>query len=385
MFEISIASRHLIYRKRQTFLSIIAIALAVGISIFFTSLANGSQQLLTEIVIEKLPHITVYPKEGDDYIYLYRSLIDKIKNDIEVDTVAYSLASKASFSFKDRTKNVLLKGIVPKDEDEIYQISQSMILGNLSSIMGGKNVVLGRKLANDLKLKMGDNVEASFPNANRAQLTVVGIFDTGTPLDEQAAFVSLKTSQGFVGKGDIVNVIEARLDDIFQSNAVAQKLKSQTNYEAEGWQETYPEIRSSLAASRFWTGITVILVMIVAFLGIANTMTMRVMDKTQEIGMLMSIGARRLNIMKIFLLESCILGILGSILGCVIGFLAVIAVGSFKFGIEAGGEEITSVPLVIIPMDFLTYPLLAIVLCLAAGLYPAIRASRLDPVIAIRD
>jgi lipoprotein-releasing system permease protein len=362
-----------------------AVALAVSISIFFGSLANGSQQLLTEIVIEKLPHVTVSPKEGEDYIYLYRSLTNRIINEFGVDSVAYSLALQASFSFKDKTKNVLLKSIVPSDEDRISKISRSIVEGNLSSVLSGKNVVLGEKLAGELDLKIGDNVEASFPNANRAQLTVTGIFNTGTPLDEQLVFVSLKTGQYIAGKGDVVNVIEARLDDIFQSNNLAQQIRQSTGYRTEGWQETYPEIRRSLIISRFWTSITLILVMLVALLGIGNTMTMSVMDKTQEIGMLMAIGARRLNIMIVFLLESAILGMIGSVLGCVMALLAVIAVGSFKFGIAAGGEEITSIPLVILPIDFLIYPVLAIMLCLAAGLYPAIKASWLDPVIAIKE
>lgn len=360
-----------------------AVALAVSISIFFTSLANGSQALLTDIVIEKLPHIAVSPKEDEDYIYLYRSLIDKIGSLKGVQSSAYSLTTTATLAFEDKTRNAGLKGVVPEDEDQIYKISESMVQGDFSAVLGGKRVVVGKKLAEDLGLKMGDRLEASFPRAKNTSLTVAGIFDTGTPLDESVAFVSLKTAQDFQNEGDVARTIEVRIDDIYQAEPLARQI-SLTGYEVQSWQETHPEIRRSLSVGRFWTRISVILVMIVSSLGIANSMTMRVMDKTREIGMLMAVGARRRNITKIFLIESGLLGLLGSVVGCFLALLAIKIVGNFSFEIEAAGSEITTIPLTINPWDFPAFSLLAIALCLLAGIYPAIKASRLDPVEAIK-
>jgi lipoprotein-releasing system permease protein len=126
------------------------------------------------------------------------------------------------------------------------------------------------------------------------------------------------------------------------------------------------------------------LVMIIAALGIANAMSMRVMDKTPEIGMLMAVGAQRKNIMKIFLVESGLLGLLGSAAGCILALIAIKLTEGFSFEIEAAGREITTIPLIINPLDFANFSLMAIALCLLAGVYPAIQASRLDPVEAIK-
>lgn len=382
-FEIAIAIRHIIARKRQTILSVLAVALAVSISLFFTSLANGSQVLLTDIVIEKLPHITVSAKEGEDYIYLYKSLMDRVKSLKGVSSTSASLVTTATVAYKDISKNVALKGVMPQDVDQVYKISESIVEGNFSAVLGGKRVVIGRKLADDLLVKMGDRIDVSFPRRKGTNLTVAGIFDTGTPLDGTVAFVSLKTARDFLGKGDVANVIEVRIDDINRAESLAKEI-ALTGYRAKGWQETSPEIQRSLTIGRFFSRIAVLLAMIVASLGIANSMSMRVMDKTREIGMLLAMGANRRNIIKIFLFESTMLGVIGSALGSVLGVAAINLVGNFEFEIQAGVREITTIPLTIYLWDVPTFSLLAIALCLIAGIYPAINASRLDPVDAIK-
>ena len=115
-----IALRHVIRRRRQTFLSVLAVALAVSISIIFSSLINGQQQILTNLVEEKLPHVVVEPREGEDFIHLYNSLLDRIVSQPGLRSTAASLSTPATLSRKDKTKNALLKGADPLDIDKIY-------------------------------------------------------------------------------------------------------------------------------------------------------------------------------------------------------------------------------------------------------------------------
>jgi lipoprotein-releasing system permease protein len=380
---LTIATRHIVSRRRQTILSVLAVALAVSISVIFTSLVTGQQQILTDLVDEKLPHIVVKPMPGEEFIHLYKSLQDKIKTLPGLKSSAVSLSSTATLSSKDRAKNALLKGSDPLEIDKIYKIGSSMVQGDLGSIQQPGNAALGLTLAENLDIKLGDKVFATFPNARATNLTVTGIFFTGTPLDEREAFVSLNAARNFRDKGDVINAVEISLQDIGQAEELAARLSS-WGYNALSWQENNPEIMRAINIGGFWTRFSVLLFMVVAFFGVASIMNLLVVEKTREIGMLMAMGAKRSNIRDIFLLESAILGSMGAAAGTIIGLAGVMLLGNIPFEIAAGGSEITTLPLIINPQEILMLVFWAVVLSIVAAVLPARKASRLDPVVALR-
>jgi lipoprotein-releasing system permease protein len=382
-FELFVALKHITSRRRQTLLSVTAVALAVSISLVFTSLGNGSQELLTDIVEEKLPHVRISPAEDEEYIHLYRGLLEKVAAIEGVRSFSATLSTQATISFKEKNRNALLRGVNPADEDAIYKISDSMVEGEFFDILDGKNVVMGFKLADDLGLLVGDRTEVSFPRAQTMDLELAGIFDTGTPLDESFAYVSLRTAKDFLDEGDVINSVELRLFDIDEAERVAAVVDG-LGYNAMSWQETNPEIMRSIDVGGFWRALSIFFVMIIAAFGIAAIMNMLVLEKTREIGMLLALGADRPNLLKIFIYESGILGLIGGLFGCILGLFGIVALGSFKFEITAGGRDVSSIPLVIDPWNFPTYVLMALGLSLLAGAYPAYRASGLDPVEALK-
>ncbi|MDD1750157.1 MAG: ABC transporter permease [Methanothrix sp.] len=383
LFEITIARRYITARRRQTALSITAVALAVSISLIFSSLANGQQAILTDLVAEKLPHVTVSPQQGDDYIHLYHTLAEKISSLPGIRARASSLSTTCTLSLKDRTKNGLLKGTDADDIDAIYQITDSLVAGDLDSIKQSRNAVLGLALAKELEGKLGDKLQATFPRARATELTVTGIFESGTPLDETLVLVSPETARNFLDEGDVINAVEIKLEDIYQADSVADELTRQ-GYNAQSWIKTNPEIMRAIRIGGFWTRFSVLLFMVIAFFGIASIMNLMVAEKTREIGMLMALGARRSSIRRIFLVESGILGLIGSALGCLVGVAGVLSFGQVHFEIAAGGREITTLPLMINPWDFLLLSALAVALSVIAAVYPARNASRMDPVMALR-
>jgi lipoprotein-releasing system permease protein len=382
-FELFVAIRHVISRRRQTLLSVTAVALAVSISLVFTSLGNGTQELLTEIVEEKLPHVRISPAEGEKQIHLYRGLLERVGAIEGVSSASATLSAEATISFKEKRRNALLRGVDPADEDAIYKISKSMVEGDFFDIQDGKKAVIGTRLAERLGLKVGDRIDASFPRARGTDLRVVGIFDTGTPLDETVAYVSLRTARDFLDEGDFINSVELRLSDINDAERVAAAVEG-LGYNAAPWQENNPEIVRSINVGGFWRSLSIFFVMIIAAFGIAAIMNMLVLEKVREMGMLLALGADRSHLLRIFIFESGVLGLLGGLLGSVLGLLGILALGSFRFETTAGGQELSSIPLVIDPSNFPVYVLLAVVLSLLAGAYPAYRASKLDPVEALK-
>ena len=381
-FEFSVVLRHIAYRKRGTFLSVAAIALAVAISLTSVSLQDGFQGMLFDIIVEDLPHVSVTPKEGDDYIYLYRSLMDRIWAIPGVVAVSPGLGTEATFTYKDNVENVGMSGVNPVDIDKIYHIGKYVVHGDLNSIQDGKKVVMGQKLADRLKVKLGQTVFASFPDARGTSLVVSGIFNAPTGWPEDIAFVSLSTARDFLNKGDVASNVDVKLEDVYQADAVARSLK-EYGYEADSWQHLYPEILKTLAIEQFQNRLIMLLILIIAAFGIGSVMYMLVNEKTSEIGMFMAMGAGRQNIMNIFLLESGILGLMGGVIGAALGLIMALYLRSLKIVMEAPGGQQISLPVVINPDSFLAVVLAAVALSIIAGLYPAWQASRLDPALAI--
>lgn len=382
LFEFSVVSRHITYRKWRTFLSVSAVALAVAISIVFISIQNGFSDFLFDIVFRFLPHITISPPESEDYIHLYRNIVDSAWALPGVLGVSPTLAATATLGYKDKAENVAMIGIEPEEADKISEIAKNMIQGDINSVLGGKRVVLGQALADKLKVKIGDTMQARFPDAVQVNLIVSGFFNFGyKPVDEGVVYVSLDTARKFLDQGDVLTSIDIKLEDPFQAQADASKLRSY-GYNAKDWQELYPDIVRTIVLERTQNAITLLLLMIVASFGIASIMNILVQEKTAEIGMLMAMGATPGNIKKLFLLESAVLGIMGAFFGCILG----LAVSLQLRGIEIPstfGDKI-NLPIAINPMDFVAFTLLAVFLSTVAGAYPAHKASRLDPVIALK-
>ena len=381
-FEFAVVSRHITHRKWRTFLSVGAVALAVAISIVFVSIQNGFSDFLFEIVFRFLPHITVSPLEGKDYIHLYKSIADAAWALPGVVAVSPTLTATATLAYKDKADNVAMIGVEPLEADKMSEISKNMPHGDIGSVLGGKRVVMGEALAGKLKVKMGDTVQAKFPDAIPVNLVVSGLFSFGyKPVDEGVVYVSLDTARAFLDQGDVLTSIEIKLKDPFQAEVAANKLKA-SGYNAKDWQELFPDIVRTIVFERTQNTITELLLMIIATFGIASIMNMLVQEKTAEIGMLIAMGATPGSIRRLFLLESGVLGLLGAIAGCVFGLAVSLKLMGVQIQSTMGG--MMPLPVAINPMDFLVFTLLAVFLSTAAGYFPALKASRLDPVVALK-
>ncbi len=374
--------RHITYRKWRTFLSVGAVAIAVAISIVFISIQNGFSDFLFDIVFRFLPHITVIPEDGEDYLHLYRSIAGICWALPGVLGVSPTLSASATLSYKDKSENVALVGIDPVEAERITQITDNMKQGDINSIMGGRRLVMGEALAEKLKAKMGDTISARFPDRQPVNLVVSGIFSFGyKEVDEGVAYVSQDTARRFLNQGDVVTAIDIKLSDPFLAPAAAEELRM-LGYNAKDWQELFPDIVRTLAFEKTQNAITMFLLMIIATFGIASIMNMLVVEKTREIGMLMALGANPFHIRLLFLMESGVLGLMGAAVGCILGLLACLQLQGIE--IQDGMGQTMNLPMALNPLDFLLFTIISVLLSIAAGYYPARKASLLDPVIALK-
>jgi lipoprotein-releasing system permease protein len=384
-YELFIALRQIRARKFQTFLSVGAIALAVMVLTFSQALMVGFTGELYNTTVNKLPHVSVSPQEGEDYIYLYRTLMERIGSIEGVTAVSPFLTGQASFRFKDNSLNSELKGVVPLKENEISSIEEDIIEGSFRELDFSRNtVVIGSRLADKLEANLGDSIDVSFPNANPLSLRIVGIFHTGSPLDESMTYTSLDTAQRFYDVPDVVNGISIRLSDFNVDREVAAEIE-ETGYRARGWTETNPAILRTIAVETTSNNVIYGLIIVIASFGVVSTLNLSVISATGQIGMLRAMGASVSSIQRVFILQSGILGLLGALAGTFAGVLIALAIGQYE--IPAAQSDlyggITSIPIVVRVQGIVFIIVAVFLLNLITGVYPARQAAKLDPVKAI--
>ncbi len=382
MYELFIAIRHLTSRRRQTIFSVLAVGLAVMLLMWSQALMVGFTDEMYSKTVDRMAHVTVEPQEDEDYIYLYHKLIEDIDGIDGVVAVSPVLTGAATFEYKGKNKNVVIQGIQVEVHDSVLFINDDIIEGSFRDLEVSPNsVVVGDALAEKLDVEIGDTIDAFFPEANPAALKVVGIYDSGTPMDETIGFTSMSTAQDFLDVSNVVNSILVRVDDRERAEAVSGRIDT-FGYQASSWKETNPEIIQTLKLEGTSNAITLGLIIIIASFGIVSTLFMSVMEKTKEIGMLMAMGVSRRSIMMIFVMESGILGLLGALIGVMLGAAFAIYMGSYDYGFEVMAG-ISTIPFVVRLQDAAIIVLFTFLLNLIAGIYPASRASKLKPVEAI--
>ncbi|MCK4255961.1 ABC transporter permease, partial [candidate division WOR-3 bacterium] len=294
-----------------------------------------------------------------------------------------------------RGRDNKVDGIMVRGELEIPEVKDNIIWGEYNIEENG--VVLGKNLADILHVFIKDTITLyGFPygkspsllKIRSKNLIVRGIFDIGLyDFNSSLAYTSLPLLQDFLSLGDRITGIEVKVDEIDNADRIAENIEDSLEYPyyATSWKELNTNLFAALSLEKFTMFTLLILVIIVAAFNIIATLLMTVIGKTREIGILLSIGASASSIRKIFIFQGLIMGVIGTAMGIVIGWFACVLLARYKFiKIPADIYNISALPVDMQFFDFFIVSIAAIGISLLASLYPAWRASRLEPVEAIR-
>jgi lipoprotein-releasing system permease protein len=254
------------------------------------------------------------------------------------------------------------------------RIDDEMFAGSFRVDSG--NAVIGIELASDLGVSVGDKLLVDAGDNHKATLQIAGIFSLGVrELDERFVYLDLQQAQALLDLPGGVTVIDTTIEDLFQANVIAQRLRALTGLKTESWMETNGDLLNALSSQSMSTQMIRIFVAISVAFGIASVLAVSVVQRTREIGILRAMGSRRQQILRIFLLQGGVLGFMGSLVGGAAGYGLVQIFNVF-------GPR-----LFVIPIDPWLIPS-AIALATTTGILaaaaPARRAARYDPAVAIR-
>jgi ABC-type lipoprotein release transport system permease subunit len=388
MYELKIALRQVLSRRRQTFFAILAVALAVAVITVMMAMLSGFQGELVKSSIENNPHIVVNPQdEKEEFIHLYRYNSAQIAEKEGVVAVSPKYLGQAALEYRDNAEGVSLQGIEPLNEDAVMRVSEDVVQGDFLTLVHTRHgILLGDKLAENLEVQPGDRVDVVFPGAKTTSFKIVGLIHTGTGADEVTAYARLDSVQEFFNEPGVVSTIGVRVADPYQADMIASSIERESGLDAVSWIEANAEILDLLNTQMVFVNIFYLLIYGIAGFGIANTLITIVAQRTREIGILKAMGASQKSIMAVFLFQSVILGAIGLVFGTILGYIATVALQSYR--IEVPQEMyfgLQTLPLEVEPLNFAYATLFAFIINIISGIYPARKAAKLDPVKAIES
>ena len=387
MYELKIALRQVLSRKRQTFFAILAVALAVSVITVMMAMLSGFQGELIKSSIENSPHIVINPQTEGNFIHLYRYTSTQIAEKEGVVAVSPKYLGQAALKYRNNAEGISLQGIEPEAEDTVLRVSKDVVEGDFIALSHTRyGIVLGDKLAENLGVKLGDRVDAVFPGSKTTSFNVVGLIYTGTAADEVTAYARLDSVQDFFNEPGVVSTIGVRIADPYQADVIASSIERETGLNAVSWIEANAEILNLLNTQLALTNVFYALIYGIAGFGIANTLITIVAQRTREIGILKAMGASQKSIMAVFLFQSIILGAIGLLLGTILGYIATVALQNYR--IEVPQEMyfgLQTLPLEVQPLNFVYAAFFAFIINIISGIYPARKAAQLDPVKAIES
>jgi len=389
-WQFFVALRYLTSKHKEKFISIISlisilgIAVGVGALIIVIAVMSGFDNDLKEKIIGMNAHIAI---ESDYGVNSSQEFISKVLSTPHVVSAAAYLHGQALIQKNESVTGVIVKGIEPSKEEKISKIKSYVTQGSLD--FGPDGVVIGSELASRLRLKLEDKITLVSPSDTKGRpLTVCGIFTSGMyEYDMNFIFVDLKKAQDLFAVSGLVSGIGVKIDDVFNAVRVKNQLLARLGppFTVRTWMEQNKNLMSALKLEKTVMFLILTLIVIVACLNIASTLIMTVLEKTKDIGILKSIGATNLNIMALFAIEGGLIGILGTALGAALGLGLCWCLKTYKFiTLPQDIYYIDKLPVRLEIQDILIIVILSLLITLAATIYPARKASKLEAVEALR-
>ena len=404
---LSIARTHILSRLRQTLVGVFGVAIGVGFSVMMASIMEGSQDDFVRQLVDSLPHISVTderrepPRQPADQVFeaveihglTTKQLRPGIKNPYAImaalegwlpGAVAPSVQAKAVIRFAGRDTAASITGIDPKRELDVSKLATQIRDGSLDSLYKSSNaIILGSGLAKKAGVRIGNSVVVTAGTGRTLSATVVAISHAGvTQIDENSAYVLIKTAQILAGQTGLVNELRVKAHDVMQARAVASRIEAETGYKATSWQEAHEDLLSAFQMRNFIMYTVVSAILMVASFGTYNIISTITHEKTRDIAIMKSLGFPSYVVRRIFVVESMMIGVMGLLLGWLLGYLMSYGMAQIEF--KSPFMDATRLPIIYAPSHYAIAGAVALTASVIAGFFPARKAAALQPVDIIR-
>lgn len=414
--NLKIVQVHLLSRKRQTIVAMLGVMFGIGMFILMMSFMKGMNDFFENILLSVTPDIRIYNDYKTDYsssvtgqfygekhenwiivrhprpkqislnLKNAPGIIEDLRKHDGIQVVSPLVSTQLLFNYGPVQLGAMVDGINIRDEDRLFGLSDKMITGLPENLLTADNgILLGYKLANKLNVTTGDLVTATAPSGARLRFRVVGTYKFGiATMDEYKAYISLTDMQQLLGKSrDYITDIRLKLKNMEQAPLQAPYLAKKYGYKADDWETVNASVKAGNFIRDMFTYVLSFTLLLIAGFGIYNIMNMVIIGKLKDIAILKAEGFARKDIIQIFLSQSLVIGLIGSVAGLILGFL-------LSYGLsKVPWPEDEWIVIKHFPVNFdMLYYVVGLIFGMLttglAGLLPALKASRVDPVAILR-
>ena len=395
-------------KRRNQFISFISafslIGMALGVMslIVVLSVMNGLDREMKQRLLSVIPHGYI---TRDSALSDWLEIAKTVKQHPKVIGAAPYIASEALVTYAEGVQGIQIEGILPEEETKISVIDQHMLLGSLEALKAGEfGVVMGRLMASQLGLALGDKVVITSPDINitpagvylrKKSFTLVGVFEVGAQVDMDLALIHLSDAQKFFRVQGVAQGLHVKANDLYEAAGVMSDLAKQfgSEYHVKDWSQTQGSLFQSVKMEKIVTGTLLNILIFIAVFNIVSSLVLMVADKRSDIAVLRTLGLTAKQVMGIFIVQGSAVGFAGTLIGIVVGCIftwllnPIMSVLEKLFGFhffDPNTFYISTLPSYLMWQDVLTITLTALFLSFLATLYPAYRASKIEPAEALR-
>lgn len=409
-YEFWIGNRYVRSRSSNGFVSLISaismlgITVAVAVLILVLSVVNGFERELQDRLLAMTAHATI--EQGDGKLTDWRLWVEQAEEHVDVAAAAPFVTGQGLLLLGDRLSGAQFSGIDPELEARVSNVDDALTHGDLSSLQPGEfNIVLGVELAEELRASIGDKVTLTLAEGRvtpagvlprTKRFTVSGIYRIGMyEFDRRVAFVNIEDSQKLFRLSGDVSGIRLSVTDIYQASQIVRTvaLEAGGGVLVSDWTRRHVNFFRSIQITKSILFVIMLMVVAVAAFNIVSTLVMVVKDKQSDIAILRTVGATPSEILRIFMTQGSVIGVLGTIGGVILGVLlslnleSIVGFMEVTFGIKFLAADvyfISDLPADLRTADVVQIASIALVLALLSTLYPAWRGARTSPAEALR-
>ncbi len=398
-FEWMVALRHLRSRRRHAFvslitvISILGVALGVAALITVISVMTGFSSYMQDRILGTTSHIVIQGSDGIDGV---EEVLAAVSGHEGVVAAAPYVMGQSLIKVNGDVNGVVVRGVDPVREGGVTDLASNMVEGSLTDL-DRDGIIVGIEMMRLHGVRPGDTVTLVSPSEISSPFGMVplmerfvvrGIFDTGMyEYDTGLVLVTMDAGRSFFDMGDRVTGIAVKVENIYRTGEIARSLQEALGFSfwVRDWKDMNKNLFSALKLEKITMFVILVLIIVVAAFNIIGTLILVVMEKGREIAILKAMGATREAIGRIFMLEGLIIGLGGTLLGLVLGLILSWALARYNFvELPSSVYYVTTIPVKIKLLDIMSICLAAVAVSFAATIYPARRASALNPVEILR-